>query len=133
MLMRVLVIHRDLILGMGIEGLLARESDIRVKGLHPGKATGLSPEIADFRPDLIIFDEVPNNGVLSTLFDLMAGYPAPKILVMNVHNNRVLIYQRHELEITQSNELPDMLRSLLDPAQERKEEGSTIPYPLKSV
>jgi DNA-binding NarL/FixJ family response regulator len=119
--MRVLVIHHDLILGMGIEGLLAREGDIRVKGVNPSKGSGLSAEIADFQPDIIIFDEVPNSSVLSTLFDLMAGYPDPRILVMNVHNNRILIYQRQELEITHSDDLLTVIRSQLDLSMNRKD------------
>jgi hypothetical protein len=51
----------------------------------------------------------------------MKGYPDPKIIVTNEHNNHIFIYRRHEIEITQSTDLISAMRLQISPSLGGKE------------
>jgi chemotaxis response regulator CheB len=103
--MRVLVVHSGLMLTAGIEDILAREKDLRVKGISSREYSAVLREIAVFQPDVLIVDENPKPGDLARLLDQMTGSPHLRIIVVNKHSNRLHIYEKKEFEVTRSADL----------------------------
>ena len=108
--MRVLVAYSELILAAGIEGILAQENDLSVKGVSQSGSSAISKEVMGYQPDVIIFIERTVPDGLCELLDQMTLSPAPRIMVLDPDNNRIILYIRQEIEVTQSTDLADAIR-----------------------
>ena len=111
-LKKVLVVHSDLMLGAGIENLLAREKDILVMGTSV--TTNMSSDIDKFRPNVIVLDETLSFEDLGRVFDLLKDCPELRVMVINLQDNRVNIYNKREISISQSTDLVYAIKNNLD-------------------
>jgi hypothetical protein len=109
--MRVLIVHSGLILTAGIEDILARQKNLIVKGISSQEYSAVLREIAVFRPGILILDERPKPGDLTVLFERLKGDPNPKIICVNKHNNRIVIYEKTEIEVTRASDLIEIIGS----------------------
>jgi hypothetical protein len=109
--MRVLVVHSGLILTAGIEDFLARQEDLSVKGISTGDRSAMLKEIAVFQPSILILDERPTPGHLAVMFKQMKSETNSKIICVNKNNNKIVIYEKTEIVVTQASELIDLIRS----------------------
>jgi len=111
-LKKVLIIHRDLLLGIGIESLLVREKDLIVKGITISST--MSSDIENFRPNVIVLDETSSFGELNRIFEMLKDCPELRVIVINLRNNQVSVYNKREISITQSNDLVYAIKQNLD-------------------
>lgn len=102
-LKRVLVVHRDLLLGIGIESLLEREKDLLVMGI--AITSNMNSDIENFHPNVIVLDETLSFGDLNRIFETLQDGPELRVMVINLQNNHVTVYDKREISITQSNDL----------------------------
>jgi len=108
-LKRVLVICSELVLSAGIERLLAREMDFSVITIAPADVTAIKEEVERFQPNVVIWDENRPFSELTTVLNL-ARYPELRVLVVNLHDNRVHVYAKQEFLLNQGTDLVEAVR-----------------------
>lgn len=107
---RVLLVTSELLLSEGIESLLSREVDLIVYSIQFEGETELADEIDHYQPDVVILDERLEYSDLTNLFDLLIDYPRIRMMVVNVIDNKVNVYDKSEFEILHSNDLVFAIR-----------------------
>ena len=107
---RVLVICSERILSAGIESLLAHERDFSVFTIAPADVTAITEEIAHFQPNVVIWDENRPFSELTTVLNLARDYPELRVLVVNLHDNRVHVYAKQEFLLNQGTDLVEAVR-----------------------
>jgi DNA-binding NarL/FixJ family response regulator len=101
-----LLVHSGL-LSDGVEHLLNKESDLDITSINvDGDSDRLILEkLADYHPHVVILDEEADfykNGFLYGIFSI---HPDLQVLVLNSKNNRIQIFKKQEIQITQSKDL----------------------------
>lgn len=112
---RILLIENESILGAGIERLLTDRARLHVIGVTFVNGTILIDTIKQLQPDVIILDEayllvIPFNFLIALL-----DYPSLRVMVISAHHNRVQIYDKQQLEITQLTDLLKVIRNGQNP------------------
>jgi len=109
-LKRVLIVTSELLLSEGIESLLSHEDDIIVIGTQFTDESDLAKDIDHYQPDVVILDERLEYSDLTKLFDLLIDFPRIRMMVVNVIDNKVNVYDKSEFEISDSNDLVFAIR-----------------------
>jgi DNA-binding NarL/FixJ family response regulator len=109
-LKRVLIVTRELLLREGVESLLSREVDIKVHGTQFIDESTLAKEIDRYHPDVVILDERLEYTDLTNLFDLLIDYPRIRVMVVNVIDNKVNVYDKSEFELAHSYDFVSAIR-----------------------
>jgi DNA-binding NarL/FixJ family response regulator len=109
-LKRVLIVTRELLLREGVESLLSREVDIKVHGTQFIDESTLAKEIDRYHPDVVILDERLEYTDLANLFDLLIDYPRIRVMVVNVIDNKVNVYDKSEFELAHSYDFVSAIR-----------------------
>ena len=107
---RVLVICSELVLLAGIESLLAKEMDFSVITIAPADMSAIKEEVERFQPNVVICDENLPFSELTTVMNLARGYPELRVLVVNLHDNRVHVYAKQEFLLNQRTDLVEAVR-----------------------
>ena len=107
---RVLIVTSELLLREGIASLLSREVDIDVMSTNYIDELTLNHEIDQYNPDVVILDERMEYTDLTYLFNLLIDYPKLRVMVLNVINNKVNIYDKAEIEVSRSYDLISAIR-----------------------
>ncbi len=107
---RVLIVTSELLLREGVESLLSREVDIKVHSTQFIDESTLAKEIDRYQPDVVILDERLEYTDLSNLFDLLIDYPRIRVMVVNVIDNKVNVYDKSEFEVAHSYDLVSAIR-----------------------
>ncbi len=107
---RVLLVTSELLLRQGIVSLLSREVDINVLSINYVDEKTLFHEIDQYNPDVVILDERMEYTDLTHLFNLLIDYPILRVMVLNVIDNKVNIYDKTEIEVSRSYDLISAIR-----------------------
>ena len=74
----------------------------------------MSSDIENFRPNVIVLDETSSFGELNRIFEMLKDCPELRVIVINLRNNQVSVYNKREISITQSNDLVYAIKQNLD-------------------
>ena len=107
---RVLIVTSELLLREGVESLLSREVDINVYSTQFIDESTLAHEIDHYQPDVVILDERLEYTDLTHLFDLLIDYPRIRVMVVNVIDNKVNVYDKSEFEVSHAYDLVSAIR-----------------------
>lgn len=107
---RVLLVTSELLLRQGIVSLLSREVDINVLSINYVDEKTLIHEIDQYNPDVVILDERMEYRDLTKLFDVLIDHPRIRMMVVNVIDNKVNVYDKSEFEISHSYDLISAIR-----------------------
>lgn len=107
---RVLIVTSELLLREGVESLLSREVDIKVFSTQFFDESTLAQEIDQHQPDVVILDERLEYTDLANLFDLLIDYPKIRVMVVNVIDNKVNVYDKSEFVVSHSYDLVSAIR-----------------------
>ena len=107
----VLVVINKLLFGVGLESLLSTEKDLNVKSIPYQNEKTLSEEIQHYKPHVVLVDESIKRTTLPKLLDVLTGLPNIRVLVVNTKENKVQIYDKHEIDIIRSRDLISVVKS----------------------
>jgi DNA-binding NarL/FixJ family response regulator len=102
---RVVVVLSDSLIGRGVESLLSREMDLSVTSIPFVDNGALISKIEELKPDVVIMDESLIFRREVEFISLLRCYPKVRILVLSIQDNRINIYDREEIPVTQSTDL----------------------------
>ena len=107
---KVLVWATDLLLGAGVEFLLANEADLKVIGIAAEGETGLLKAIERHQPWVAILDEddFPKDDIIWGL--LLTDYPDLRLILVSTEHNYVQIYQKRDLLLKKASDLAEIIR-----------------------
>jgi DNA-binding NarL/FixJ family response regulator len=89
----------------GVENLLIRQNGMNIMSTALSDWATLANEIERFHPDVLIFDTSLRFTDLTSLLDLLKDTPELRVVVMNVHDNRVHVYDKREIIIKHASDL----------------------------
>ena len=107
---RVLIVTSEKLLREGIASLLSSEGDINAQTTQFLDESTLAKEIDQYRPDVVILDERMEYQDLTKLFDLLIDYHKIRMMVVNVIDNKVNVYDKSEFEVSHSYDLVSAIR-----------------------
>ncbi|MCK4977321.1 MAG: response regulator transcription factor [Anaerolineales bacterium] len=107
---RVLIVTSELLLREGVESLLSREVDLNIMSTRYIDEATLTQEIDHYQPNVVILDERLEYTDLTNLFDLLIDYPRLRVMVVNVIDNKVNVYDKTEFEVSHSYDLISAIR-----------------------
>ena len=104
---RVAVILSEFLIGRGVESLLSRDTDLIVTSLSYDGNGGESiiHHINRYEPNVVIIDESLQNDDSWNVFNQLLEFPKLRVLVLSVRDNRIEIYDRKEILVSQSADL----------------------------
>lgn len=109
-LSHILILECELLLGAGLKSLLAEKSTLKINGITADNQVELLEQIGQLQPDVIVVDAL---STLTDPFQLLAALNAyPKFLrvvEVSANDNRVCIYDRRQILLTQSSDLTKLL------------------------
>jgi len=108
-LQRVLIIENNLLLGAGIQNLLAGTANLDVIGISSRKWPDLVQEIERLQPEVIVLDEASHRASLTKLLPLLKEFPQLRLVVVSANDNRIHIYGKQEILITVATQLINII------------------------
>ncbi len=106
---RVLVATREMLLGSGIESMLVRQKELDLVGITLGNKTDLIKKISRLKPEVVILDETTYLVSARDLLALLTDWPEIRLVVVSASENRVQIYNKRQILVTQSTDLVEMM------------------------
>ena len=109
-LIRVLIIHSNLLLLAGVENLLTRENDLQLSSVDFKNEKCLENTIARLKPNVVIFDDNVRFEDESILWGLIKKSPALRILIVGANKNLVQLFDKQEIQISHFKDLVTAIR-----------------------
>ena len=107
---RVLIIENQMLLGAGVQTLLAGEADLDVIGISPFNQEGLAQEINRLRPDVIVLDDTSRLADSTKLLSLLKDSSKVRIVVISANHDLVRIFNKRETQLCRASDLFDIIR-----------------------
>lgn len=108
---RVLIVENSLLLGAGVQSLLASEADLDAIGISPKDRTELIQDIERFRPEAVVLDEGMHLADTARLLTFLEVYPELRVVVLSANSNLVRLYHKQRILVTQVSDLITVLRA----------------------
>jgi DNA-binding NarL/FixJ family response regulator len=94
---QVLVVENQLLLGAGLQSLLANRTDLAVSGITPGDHEDLVREIRRIQPDVVLINEDSRLANPAELLVQLGNDPTLRVLAFNANDHLVRVYTRQEV------------------------------------
>ncbi len=107
---RVLVVNGENVMVAAVESLLAREKDLCILTTPALLGADDLSEVTNFNPQVIIMEESMLSGALTHLLDLMIELPELLIMVIQLGNNQVQLYEKRMLQVSRGSDLTEAIR-----------------------
>lgn len=108
---RVLIVENSLLLGAGVQSLLAAEANLDVIGISPKDQAELIQEIERFQPDVVVLDDLTHLTDTARLLTFLEVCPELRVVVLSSNSNLVRVYYRQRALITQVTDLVRILHA----------------------
>ena len=109
-MIRVLIIHSNLLLLAGVEDLLTHENDLQLSSVDFKNEKCLENTIARLKPNVVIFDDNVRFEDESILWGLIKKSPALRILIVGANKNLVQLFDKQEIQISHFKDLVTAIR-----------------------
>ncbi len=106
----VLIVNPASVLTAGLELLLHQQRDFKVVSSNPENEEKLIEEIGRHRPDIVLLDDSQSLVEPLHLIASLKDCPNLRVIVVNLKDNRLLIFNRQEFEVACANDLVDAVR-----------------------
>jgi DNA-binding NarL/FixJ family response regulator len=107
---RVLVVIKKVLLRVGLESLLSQHQDLHIKTIVYQNEKALVAEIRDFQPVVILMDEAIQLDHHPNVLGMLLDFPNIKLLVVNSKENRLHVFEKKEIRISQSADFINAIR-----------------------
>ena len=108
---RVLVVENESLLGTGIEKLLASKANLDVMGVMPADEVDLINIIWSLQPDIVILNKASSLMDSEKLLTLLKDYPTFRILEVSADDNRIRVYDKHEVLTVHTDDLLQIIQA----------------------
>ncbi len=102
---RVLIVENNLLIGAVIENLLAQEEDLELYSTVPENESTLVEEVWQIKPDTIILNDDSKLIKPMRLLTSLINYPQIRVVVVNLNNDSVLVYDQQRTSLMQHDDL----------------------------
>ena len=102
---RVLVVHNDSPISAGVESILSHQDSLVIEGFTPANKMDLSRQIERFKPDVVVLDTSLPFSTLSRLLKLLSKCPLIRVIVLNIEDNQVQVYDKHQVWVESASDL----------------------------
>lgn len=109
-LRKVLVVFDEPLLRAGVESLLTQDLELEVHCISLPNGDRLAEQLNLYKPEVVIVDENLKSVRLSGVFEQLENYPVLRVLVVNIRDNRLQIYDKREIVVTHTNDLLETIR-----------------------
>lgn len=110
---RILIVENELLLGAGIEHLLAGEADLDVMGIAGVDEANLLNEIKRSQPDIVILDRATCLINPVKLLTQLQVYPHLRVIVISADDNIVQIFEKQEVLVTRIRDLASLFYAVI--------------------
>ena len=110
---RVLIVENELLLGAGIEHLLAGEADLNVRGIARADEAVLLEEIKLSQPDVVILDEATCLTDPMKLLAHLQDHPRLRVIVVSANDNVVQIFDKQQVLVNQTSDLASLFYTVI--------------------
>jgi len=107
---RVLIVENQILLGAGVQSLLGDETDLEMRGISPTSQVDLIHEIRQYQPDIVVVNASSHLTVPGKLLFAVDNHSQLRVVVISADDNRVCIYEKHEVFMTRASDLLDIIR-----------------------
>ena len=114
---RVLIVENELLLGAGIEHLLAGETDLDVMGITRVDEVKLLEEIRFSQPEVVILDRATCLINPTKLITRLPDYPCLRVIVISANDNLMQIFERQQVLVTHVHGLASLFYSVISYAK----------------
>jgi len=112
-LKRVLLIRCDDLISGGIASLLKRAPDINLLNITINDIPHLINKINEFCPSILVLKSNLKFIAPSSMIDLLSKFPNLRILLIDESKNIIHVYEKQEVQVTQSTDLLGLVRNTL--------------------
>jgi len=119
---RVLVWDTELLMAKGVEFILASETSLEVIGIESKEEADLLNAVERYQPDAVVLcdsDRLLKEN--SVLMKLLTGFPNLWVIMVSSEDNRIKLYNKRELLLTQASDLSNIISSNQIPVINEKE------------
>lgn len=106
---RVLVATKEMLLGAGIESMLMRQNELSLISTISHTTIELINKVHQLKPEVVILDEKMYLDSLNELMTCMNERPEMRLVVVSDSENRIQIYNKRQLRVTQSMDLVETM------------------------
>lgn len=96
---RVLIIRSSYLLSSGVECLLKEHPELEVTAIENETSTDLVEDVMNKRPEVLILDESTVVANLSRLVELFDKFPEIRVIVVNLENNHMSVFDKRYISI----------------------------------
>lgn len=108
---RVLIIENHLLIGAGVQILLANQPNLEVAGISPIQKSELVSGVKRFEPDVIVIGEGNHLWYLNQLLPLLNKLHRFRILVISADADIVGIYDKQETPAENASQLVSLIQN----------------------
>ncbi len=102
---QVLVIEGNTLFINGVKLLLVLQEKLEIVGTVPTDIRAIATKIDQTQARVIIINDEATNGNSGLILPLLKSYPDLRVITLNLENNRINIYNSHEVMINTSQDL----------------------------
>lgn len=106
---QVLICHCVMLLGLGVESMLAQSAQFDVMSSYPKDLSDILALVRRYRPDVVILGgcfDISQNAIFS---ELLAREPHLRVISVHTDNNWLQIYQRRDVLVTPASNLVQII------------------------
>jgi hypothetical protein len=107
---RILIIIQNQLLATSIQNLLAPNDGFLIQCAYEDNVPDMLAALNQHRPDILILDNSHTGREISKIFLMENNCPDVRVIVANVDNNHLKIYERFEIQLSRSADLVDAIR-----------------------
>ncbi|MFN8456772.1 MAG: hypothetical protein U0401_19250 [Anaerolineae bacterium] len=114
---QVLIVENKLLLGGGIERLLAGESHLNIVGITPSDETSLIDMINHLQPDVIILDQATPLTNSVRLLTCLKDYPRVRLVGVSADDNLVQVHDKQQIQVSEATDLAAIIQQGFEAVQ----------------
>jgi DNA-binding NarL/FixJ family response regulator len=107
---RILIIIQNQLLATSIQNLLAPNEGFSIQRAYEDNLQELLAALNLHHPDILILDDSHIGREISKIFLMENNCPDVRVIVANVDDNHLKIYERFEIQLSRSADLVDAIR-----------------------
>ncbi len=107
---RILIVIQNQLLATSIKNLLVPNEGFIIQCASEENVSDINARIAIERPDVLILDDSQTGQEISKIFLMENNCPDVRIIIANVDDNHLKIYERFHFQLSRSADFVDAIR-----------------------
>lgn len=104
-----LIVETGSFIGGIINSYIASQTELTVMSIHPETPDELLSSLSQYQPQIVLMDTTNEGAFLKTLTCHMTDPLSPKVVVINVAENDVMVYESHFVKLVEATDFFSIL------------------------